>query len=116
MKSVKVVPKAGVVTEEAKRYWAYQPVKRPDVPVVKDQAWIKTPIDAFILAKLEAKNLKPVKPADKKAVLARRAYYDLIGLPPTPEEVAAFVNEKSPDAWEKLIGEVARVTALNGEK
>ncbi len=99
---VKVVPKAGVVTDEAKKYWAYQPVKRSAVPAVKDQAWVKTPIDAFILAKLEAKNLKPVKPADK-AALARRAYYDLIGLPPTPEELDAFVNDKAPDAWEKLI-------------
>jgi len=99
--SVKVVPK-GVVTEEAKKYWAYQPVKQPAVPTVKDAAWVKTPVDAFILAKLEAKNLKPVKPAEK-AALARRAYYDLIGLPPTPEELDAFVNDKAPDAWEKLI-------------
>jgi mono/diheme cytochrome c family protein len=98
----KVAPKAGVVTEEAKKYWAYQAVKSPVVPVVKDKAWGKTPIDAFVLAKLEAKGLKPVKPAEK-AALARRAYYDLLGLPPTPEELDAFVNDKSPDAWEKLI-------------
>jgi Protein of unknown function (DUF1553)/Protein of unknown function (DUF1549)/Planctomycete cytochrome C len=98
----KVAPKGGVVTEEAKKYWVYQPVKRSAVPAVRDAAWVKNPIDAFILAKLEAKGLKPVKPADK-AALARRAYYDLLGLPPTPEEIDAFVNDKSPDAWEKLI-------------
>ncbi len=92
----------GVVTEEAKRYWAYQPVKRPDVPVVKDKAWVRTPIDAFVLAKLEAKGLKPVAPADK-AALIRRATYDLIGLPPTPEEIDAFVKDEAPDAYEKLI-------------
>jgi hypothetical protein len=100
----KAAPKS-VVTEEAKKYWAYQPVKRPAVPVSRDpkgSAWIRTPIDAFILAKLEAKGLSPVKPAEK-AVLARRAYYDLLGLPPTPEEIDAFVNDKSPDAWGKLI-------------
>jgi hypothetical protein len=97
-----VAKKAGVVTEEAKKYWAYQPVKRPAVPLVKDRAWGKTPIDAFVLAKLEAKGLKPVKPADR-AALARRAYYDLLGLPPAPEEIDAFVNDKAPDAWEKLI-------------
>jgi mono/diheme cytochrome c family protein len=94
--------KGGVVTEEAKRYWAYQPVKRPEVPAVKSAAFVKTPVDAFVLAKLEAKGLAPVKPADKTA-LVRRAYYDLWGLPPTPEQVDAFVNDASPDAWEKLI-------------
>ncbi len=94
--------KGGVVTAEAKRYWAYQPVKRPAVPVVADPTGVRTPIDAFIVAKLEAKGLKPAKPADK-AVLVRRAYYDLLGLPPTPEEVDAFVADPSPDAWEKLI-------------
>jgi mono/diheme cytochrome c family protein len=98
----KSAPKGGVVTEEAKRYWAYQPVKRSMVPEVKEKSWVTTPIDAFILAKLEAKGLKPVKPAEK-AALARRAYYDLIGLPPTPEQVDEFVNDTAPNAWEKLI-------------
>jgi mono/diheme cytochrome c family protein len=95
-------PKGFVITEEAKRYWAYQPVKRPAVPEVRNNGWVKNPIDAFVLARLEAKNLAPVKPADKVA-LARRAYYDLIGLPPTPEQVDEFVRDSSPDAWEKLI-------------
>jgi hypothetical protein len=95
-------PKGGVVTEEAKRYWAYQPVKRPETPAVKDASWVRTPIDAFILAKLEAKRLKPVAPAEKSA-LVRRAYYDLIGLPPTPEQVDAFVNDPATNAWEHLI-------------
>jgi mono/diheme cytochrome c family protein len=94
--------KGGVVTPEAKRYWAYQPVKRPAVPPVKNAAFVRTPVDAFVLAKLEAKGLAPVKPADKTA-LVRRAYYDLWGLPPTPEQVEAFVSDNSPDAWEKLI-------------
>ncbi len=96
------VVKKGVVTEEAKKYWAYQPVKRPIVPTVKDTAWVKSPIDAFVLAKLEAKGLKPVNPADKRTLI-RRAYYDLTGLPPTPEEVDAFVTDKDPAAYEKLI-------------
>jgi hypothetical protein len=99
-------PKAkGVVTEEAKRYWAYQPVKRPPVPASREpqaSAFVRTPIDAFVLAKLEAKGLKPVKPADRVA-LARRAYYDLWGLPPTPEQIDEFVKDASPDAWPKLI-------------
>ncbi|HEX4613760.1 MAG TPA: PSD1 and planctomycete cytochrome C domain-containing protein [Urbifossiella sp.] len=94
--------KGGVVTEEAKRYWAFQPITRPATPTVKNAAWVKTPVDAFILAKLEEKSLTPVRPADR-AALARRAYYDLWGLPPTPEQVDAFVNDKAPDAWPKLV-------------
>ena len=69
---------------------------------MKDKAWVKSPIDAFILAKLEAKGLKPVEPADKVALI-RRAYYDLTGLPPTPEEIDAFVNDTDADAYEKLV-------------
>jgi hypothetical protein len=93
---------SGVVTEEAKKYWVYQPVKRSPVPEVQNKEWVKSPIDAFILARLEAKGLKPVKPADKVA-LVRRVYYDLIGLPPTPQEVDAFVNSKDANAYEKLL-------------
>src|SRR5262249_18614484 len=101
--AAKPTPKGGVVTEEAKRYWAYQPVKRPAVPEIRNpQSPIRNPIDAFILAKLEAKGLKPVGPAGKVA-LVRRAYYDLWGLPPTPEQIDEFVKDNSPDAWEKLI-------------
>jgi mono/diheme cytochrome c family protein len=94
--------KKGVVTEEAKKYWAYQPVKRPPVPAVKDKQWVKTPVDAFVLARLEAKGLKPVRPADRRALI-RRATYDLTGLPPSPEEIDAFVTSTDPDAYEKLI-------------
>lgn len=100
-----VKPKGGLITEEARRYWAYQPVKRPPVPVSNSplaRSWVRTPIDAFILAKLEARGLTPVKLADK-AILIRRAYYDLTGLPPTPEEIDAFVNDTDPAAWEKLV-------------
>ena len=85
-----------------KDYWAYQPVKRPAVPQVKDAGWVKTPIDAFVLAKLEAKGLNPVGPADKVA-LVRRAYYDLTGLSPTPEQVDEFVADQSPDAFARLV-------------
>src|SRR4051794_31421085 len=85
-----------------RNYWAYQPVKRPAVPAVKDAAWVKTQIDAFILAKLEAKGLKPVGPADKVALI-RRAHYDLTGLPPTPEQVDEFVADPSPDAFARLV-------------
>ncbi len=68
--------RGGVITAESKNYWAYKPVKRPQVPAIRDRAWVRNPIDAFILAKLEAKGLKPAPPADKTA-LVRRVYYDL---------------------------------------
>src|SRR5690242_15181299 len=70
-------------------HWAYQPVQRPAVPKIKNAAWVRTPIDAFILAKLEAAGLTPNEPADK-ATLLRRATFDLIGLPPTTKELRDF--------------------------
>ena len=93
------------IAEQAKDYWAYRPVQRPPVPNVQNKDWVRTPIDAFLLAKLEQRGLRPVPPADK-VTLVRRAYYDLLGLPPTPEQVDAFVNDPSPDAWERLIDEL----------
>jgi mono/diheme cytochrome c family protein len=92
----------GVVTPESRAYWAYQPVKRPPVPKVKDAKWVSNPIDAFLLARIEAKGLHPAGPADKLA-LVRRVYYDLIGLPPTPAEVDAFVNDPRANAYEQLV-------------
>lgn len=85
-----------------KSYWAYQPVRRPSLPAVKSPEWVRSPVDTFVLAKLEAKGLKPVAPADK-VTLCRRAYYDLTGLPPTPEQLDAFLADRSPDAWPRLI-------------
>jgi hypothetical protein len=94
--------KPGEISAEARNYWAYRPVHRPEVPAVADKQWIRTPVDAFILAKLEAAKLSPAPAADKTA-LVRRVYYDLIGLPPTPGQVDDFVNDSTPNAYEKLI-------------
>jgi hypothetical protein len=77
-------------------------VRKLDPPPVKDKNWARTPIDRFILAKLESKNLKPVRPADKRTLI-RRATVDLIGLPPTPEEVDAFVRDTSKDAFATVV-------------
>jgi hypothetical protein len=84
------------------QFWSYQPVKRPDVPSVQQKAWVKTPIDAFILATLESKGIKPSADADR-ATFIRRATLDAWGVIPTPDQVQAFVNDKSPDAYEKLV-------------
>ncbi len=83
-------------------YWAFQPMKDPPAPRVKNQAWVANPIDAFILHRLEQAGLEPAPPADRIA-LVRRVYYDLTGLPPTPREVDAFLHDNSPAAYERLI-------------
>jgi rhodanese-related sulfurtransferase len=89
-------------TGAQKKYWAFQPVNRRTPPAVKDRGWIKTPVDAFILAKLEAQSLAPAPEADR-VTLIRRVTLDLTGLLPAPEEVDAFVNDRSPAAYENLI-------------
>ncbi|MBI3409922.1 MAG: DUF1549 domain-containing protein [Planctomycetes bacterium] len=99
---VKATHGVPVVDDAAKNFWAFRPVSRSPKPEVKDTAWVKNPIDAFILAKLEAAGLKPAPPADRGALL-RRVYYDLIGLPPTPEEVDAFMKDDRPDAYGRLL-------------
>jgi hypothetical protein len=91
-----------VFTPAQKSYWALQPVKKSPVPAVKNKDWVKTPIDAFILAKLEEKNLQPNPRADKLTLL-RRVTIDMTGLPPTQEEIQQFVSDKSPNAWEKVV-------------
>ena len=89
-------------TEEEKKYWAYQSLAKPVVPKVKNQAWVKSPVDAFILARLEEKNLTPAPPADKLTLL-RRATFDLTGLPPTETEIKNFLADASPKAFEKVV-------------
>jgi mono/diheme cytochrome c family protein len=84
------------------KHWAWQPVKKPAVPAATDAAWCKTPVDNFIVAKLEEKGLKPNTMADKRTLI-RRAYFDLIGLPPTPDEVETFVNDTANDGFEKVV-------------
>jgi hypothetical protein len=83
-------------------HWAYVPPKKPEPPVVSNKAWVRNPIDNFILAKLESEGLKPSPEADKTTLL-RRVTFDLTGLPPTPAELDAFVHDKSPQAYEKAV-------------
>ncbi|MCU0878408.1 MAG: PSD1 and planctomycete cytochrome C domain-containing protein [Pirellulaceae bacterium] len=94
-----------VVDETARNFWAFRPVVRPEIPAVQDAEWVRTPLDAFILAKLEGKGLKPAPPADKTTLL-RRAHYAVTGLPPTPSQVAAFLADESPDAYDKVVAEL----------
>ena len=96
-------PTASTAAPEAWReHWAFRPVRRPMVPAVKNAGWVATPVDAYILAALEAKGLTPSESADKRTLL-RRATYDLTGLPPTESEYAAFEADGTPDAYERRI-------------
>jgi mono/diheme cytochrome c family protein len=91
------------VTDDDRKWWAFQPVRRHQVPEIRNpQSAIRNPIDAFLLAKLGEKGLSFALPADK-GTLIRRVTFDLHGLPPSPEEVDAFLADESPDAYEKLV-------------
>ncbi|MFN0123985.1 MAG: DUF1549 domain-containing protein, partial [Blastocatellia bacterium] len=87
---------------EKRKHWAFVAPVRPALPVVADKAWVRNPVDAFVLARLEKENLKPAPAADKITLL-RRLSFDLTGLPPTPEEVDAFLADKSSRAYEKQV-------------
>jgi mono/diheme cytochrome c family protein len=95
-------PTVSAISQARKEHWSFRPVQRPALPLVKNAANALTPIDRFLLAKLEGKGLTFSPPADKRTLI-RRATFDLLGLPPSPEEVDAFVNDASPDAWDKVI-------------
>ena len=99
---------------EARKFWSFQPPKVVAPAAAKNSAWPRSEIDKYVLAGLEAKNLAPVADADK-ATLIRRAYFDLIGLPPTPEQIEAFVNDADPKAFEKVVDELL-ATAQFGER
>jgi truncated hemoglobin YjbI len=95
-------PSKYTISPQRKKFWSFLPLSAPAVPAVKDTKWPKTNIDRFVLANLEKQGLKPVAPASKHDLI-RRASLDLTGLPPTPEEVAAFEKDNSPDAFAKVV-------------
>jgi hypothetical protein len=88
--------------EEGRKHWAFQPLASVEPPDVNDVEWCRTSVDRFILARLEERGLTPMPEADRR-VLIRRAAFDLTGLPPTPEEVEAFVHDPAPDAFDRLV-------------
>jgi mono/diheme cytochrome c family protein len=87
---------------DPREHWAFHAPVRPAVPAVKDAARARNPVDAFLAAEWERRGLTPQPPADRRLLL-RRVYLDLVGLPPTPEDLAAFVADSSPDAYEKVV-------------
>jgi hypothetical protein len=91
-----------IVTDADRQHWSYRPLRGLDPPQVRDPAWCRTPIDRFILAALDARGMHPNPPAERRTLI-RRVHFDLLGLPPTPEEVNAFIADPALDAYEKLI-------------
>ena len=96
-----IAPGVGI-SEEERSYWAFQPIRRPDVPAADPSDRIRTPIDALFMQKMRPLGLKFSPDADRR-VLIRRACLDLLGLPPTPEQIQAFIDDPSPQAWEHLV-------------
>ncbi|MDG1832374.1 MAG: DUF1549 domain-containing protein, partial [Verrucomicrobiota bacterium] len=90
------------INARTKAYWAYQKIQHPPTPKVANDDWGRSAIDAFVFDRLARNKLTPNGPADRRQLI-RRAYYDLIGLPPSPEEVAAFMKDNSPNAFGKVI-------------
>jgi Protein of unknown function (DUF1553)/Protein of unknown function (DUF1549) len=95
----------GKYSATERRHWAFVKRAQPDIPAFStaaDRAWVRTPVDAFVLARLKKEGLRPSPSADRRTLI-RRVYFDLIGLPPTPAEVSAFVADRSADAYARLV-------------
>ncbi len=95
----------GKITDEDRQWWSFQPLAKVTPPVVKDRGWAANEIDRFVFQRLTAEGLQPA-PRAEKAALLRRVYFDVTGLPPTPEDVAAFVADTSPDAYTKVVDQL----------
>src|SRR5579872_2131728 len=102
------------VTAQDRNWWSYQPLRKVVVPEIAEASWCRNPIDNFVRGKLDAQGLAPAPEADK-ATLIRRVYFDVIGLPPTAEDVACFVNDSAPNAYEKIVDSLLD-SPLYGEK
>ncbi len=107
-------PPEPAVTAADREHWSFRPPVRTELPTVKDAGWCRTPVDQFILAKIEAAELAPLPPADRWTLI-RRVTFDLTGLPPTPDEIEAFVKDAAPDAYEKVVARLLG-SAAYGER
>src|SRR5439155_11745435 len=96
----------GIITDEDRQWWAFQPIRRPDVPTLARSASEgnagSNPIDTFLLARMQIEGLPPAPQADRRTLI-RRLSFDLIGLPPTPQEIDSFLADQQPDAYERLV-------------
>ncbi len=95
-------PATTIDLEEGRKFWAFQPLSDPAPPAVVDRSWVRSPVDRFLLARLEKKGLRPAPPASRRTLI-RRVTFDLTGLPPAPGEVEEFLADRSPRAFEKVV-------------
>lgn len=95
-------PPSGMGLDEGREFWAFRPVGDIPLPEVQNREWVQSPIDSFVLGRLEEQGILPAPPADRRTLI-RRVFLNLIGLPPTPEEIDCFVNDSSPDAFGQLV-------------
>ena len=95
-------PDGSLFTDREKSYWAFQPIRDPEPPKVQSTEWVQSDVDRFIVARLEAQGLAPAVCANKRTLL-RRVTFDLIGLPPTPDELDAFLTDESPEYFSKVV-------------
>ncbi len=100
----------GMSIADGRQFWSLRPVTKPTLPVVQNSDWVQSPIDAFVLGQLEARGLQPAAQADRRTLI-RRLTFDLVGLPPTPDEVSAFLADNSPDAYRVLVDRLLSSTA-----
>lgn len=99
------------ISQAEHAHWAYRPVRETELPEVADVYAVDQPIDRFILSRLQTANLQP-QPEAARTVLARRLYFDLLGLPPTPDEIESFANDDAADAYERLVDRLLASPAL----
>src|SRR5262245_48132752 len=114
VKAGAVYPAATNVARADDKHWAFVPPADPPLPVVKDADWVKSPIDGFILAGLEARGLRPAAAADRRTLI-RRVTFDLTGLPPSPDDVEAYVSDNSPEAFIRVVDRLLASSAY-GER
>jgi hypothetical protein len=94
--------KTGKPTQAKADFWSFQPIRRPADPTVRNRNWVRSPIDALLLSEMERRGIRPAAPADRRTLI-RRVTFDLTGLPPTPEEIRAFLADRRPDAYPRLV-------------
>ncbi len=92
----------GMSIEDGREFWSFKPVRKPAIPIVRDHCWVARPVDAFVLARLEANKIEQAPPADRRSLI-RRVTFDLTGLPPTPDEINRFLADERPDAFPNLV-------------
>src|SRR6266513_2239331 len=92
----------GALSADKAHFWSFKPAEKPGLPAVQNRSWARNPIDLFVLAKLQEKQMHPAPEADRRTLI-RRLFFDVTGLPPKPTDVELFLRDKRPDSYERLV-------------